>query len=320
MADVRWEVYIRQSDGTDFSSVNEAGAAVRLRESTTAGADSGEYTGNVAGSGAFSETGKGLWYIQIDSGDSGWYLVESYTTASGAWADVNGFAPIYITREEFLPLAGGTMSGNIVMGDNSITGVNDITFTDDASGTIGAIISDNLLDKSANETIAGDWACTGFVDITASKLKIAGTVVSMSAAQLNALTDIDTGESDKIAVLQRGFSTNTHATIDANYSVLRADLGGVLPCETDAVSDTTLTLPTLSTSANAGAMVLVRFVTDGGKDLVVQTSGGSLINAAGLTGSKLTFEDAGDWCLLVSSGFIACEWGVIINKGGSGLS
>lgn len=34
---------------------------------------------------------------------------------------------------DFLPLSGGTMTGDIVMGTNSITGIDDLTFTDDAT-------------------------------------------------------------------------------------------------------------------------------------------------------------------------------------------
>ncbi len=319
MADIRWEVKIWQTDGTVFSGANEAGAEVRLRESDTAGADGGEYTGNVAGTGVFTDRLQGLWSIEIDSGDSGWYLVQSKTTATGVWADVKGFAPIYITRDEFLPLSGGTMSGNIVMGDNDITGISDISFTNGAVGTINSIVADNLVDKSAGADISGNWNHTGFVDITANKLKIGGTAMTMTAAQLNLLADFDTGESDKPAVLQRGLSTNTHASVIANYSVLRADLGGVIPVTTGAVDDVRITLPNLSPSANCGAMILFRFVTDGGKDMVIQSADTGFVEPNGTpsTGTTLTFADAGDWCLLVSSGIAGGKWGILINNGGT---
>jgi len=161
MADVRWEINLKQTDGTDFSSANETGAAVRLRNSTVAGANSSEYIGNVAGSGDFTETGKGLWYINIDSGDSGYFLVQTYTTASGAWSDTDGFAPIYVPLEDFLPLTGGTMSGAIVMGDNSITGIDTLTFTDTV-GTVAGIQNGNLLDKALNgEEVSGNWTLSG---------------------------------------------------------------------------------------------------------------------------------------------------------------
>ena len=179
MADIRFEAKLWQTDGTVFSGVNEAGAAVRLRTSDTAGADGGEYTGNVAGTGVFTDRLTGLWSIEIDSGDSGWYLVQSYTTATGTWANVDGFAPIQILRDSMLPLGGGTMTGNIACGENDITGVGAITFTNDATGTIGGIKSENLLDKKASEEITGDWEATGEFNVsTADKLLSNSIIIS----------------------------------------------------------------------------------------------------------------------------------------------
>lgn len=60
-----------------------------------------------------------------------------------------------------LPLAGGTMAGDIAMGNFSLTGVNTITFTD-VSGTIAGIQNQNLVDKSVAETIAGTWTFSSF--------------------------------------------------------------------------------------------------------------------------------------------------------------
>ncbi|MEE9149967.1 MAG: hypothetical protein V3U27_21525 [Candidatus Tectomicrobia bacterium] len=50
-----------------------------------------------------------------------------------------------------------TMSGaNIVMGDNSVTGIDTLTFTD-TQGTIAGIQNQNLLDSTVAELIAGAW-------------------------------------------------------------------------------------------------------------------------------------------------------------------
>ena len=183
MADIRWQIEIMQADGTAFSTANEAGAAVRLRSSTSAAADSGEYVGNDATSGAFSPVGSGFWYIGIDSADSGYFLVQSYTTATGTWTNVSGFAPIQINLEEMLQLSGGTMTGSINMGDNSVTNLNTITFNA-GTGTIAGIQNQNLVDKSAAETLSGNNTfsgnctfsgtntVTGATNFTADKLKI----------------------------------------------------------------------------------------------------------------------------------------------------
>ena len=154
MANIRWQKLIEQADGTAFSTTNEAGAELRLRNSTSAGADSSAY-------GAFTEVADGYWYIDIAEADSGWFLVQSFTTASGAWANVSGLAPIQINLEKMLQLSGGTMTGDINMGDNSITLVDTITFDDSSVGTIAGIIADNLVDKSAVETLSGNNTLSG---------------------------------------------------------------------------------------------------------------------------------------------------------------
>ncbi|MBC8526310.1 MAG: hypothetical protein H8D22_05485, partial [Candidatus Cloacimonetes bacterium] len=157
MADIEIRIYIEQSDNTAFSEANEAGAAVRLRSSVEAGTDSGEYTGNVAGSGAFTDRGNGKWSINVDSEDSGYFRIESYTTATGTWAAVSGYAPLLIQLEPNLALDGGTMSGNIAMGENEISGIRNLVFNAPETGQINGTVANNLVDKSAAETIAGAW-------------------------------------------------------------------------------------------------------------------------------------------------------------------
>ena len=53
-----------------------------------------------------------------------------------------------------------TMGANIVMADNSIIGIDTLTFTDTA-GTIAGIANGDLLSKSDNETITEDWTFQG---------------------------------------------------------------------------------------------------------------------------------------------------------------
>ena len=59
----------------------------------------------------------------------------------------------------FLASGARAMSGNIVMGDNNITGINNLVFTD-INGQISGIENQNLVDKSAIETISGLWNWT----------------------------------------------------------------------------------------------------------------------------------------------------------------
>jgi len=182
VANIRWQKKIEQADGTVFSDANETGAALRLRNSDSAGTNSSAY-------GSFTEISGGYWYIDIAEADSGYFLVQSYTTATLAWADVTGLAPIQINLEEMLQLSGGTMTGDIVMGDSSITGVDTITFTNSANGEIAGIVADNLVDKAAaeelsgnntysgNNTFSGTNSITGVTSVTTDLLKINSIIV-----------------------------------------------------------------------------------------------------------------------------------------------
>lgn len=57
----------------------------------------------------------------------------------------------------------GTQAEDLVMGDNQITGVDNITFTDTA-GAVAGIQNQNLLDKAATEAITGAWDFGGAAD------------------------------------------------------------------------------------------------------------------------------------------------------------
>lgn len=77
---------------------------------------------------------------------------------------------------------GGVGVGDLDLGDNSLTGVDTITFTD-ATGTIATIENQNLLDKSATEIISGEWtfsAATNLATATIAYIDITGGVAVFS--------------------------------------------------------------------------------------------------------------------------------------------
>ena len=61
-------------------------------------------------------------------------------------------------------------NGNIAMGDNSVTGIDTLAFTDSA-GTIAGIQNQNLLDKTDTETISGSYTFTNpvLIDLDANE-------------------------------------------------------------------------------------------------------------------------------------------------------
>ena len=82
-------------------------------------------------------------------------------------------------------LTGLTMAGNIVMGDNDITGISDLTFTDPAVGTINSIIANNLLSRIANESISGEYTFTNKVAIDGSADEVQLTIKGNATQLVN---------------------------------------------------------------------------------------------------------------------------------------
>lgn len=77
--------------------------------------------------------------------------------------------------------SGATFGANVVMGDFSVTGVDTITFTD-VNGTIAGIENQNLLDKSAAETISGAYTHTA---LWTGGIADAGTTTSVNPVAIN---------------------------------------------------------------------------------------------------------------------------------------
>ena len=69
------------------------------------------------------------------------YGVQGVDTVS-ATTDAANKAYVDTTAGAYLPLAGGTMTGNIVMGDNDFTGIDQLLFT---SGTFLTDVSSNYV-------------------------------------------------------------------------------------------------------------------------------------------------------------------------------
>lgn len=61
------------------------------------------------------------------------------------------------------------MGGNIVMSDKSITGIDTLTFIDTA-GTVAGIQNQNLLDKTATESISGEWTHTATTTLATTSI------------------------------------------------------------------------------------------------------------------------------------------------------
>jgi len=287
--DIIYMISVTNSDGTPYCTDNNTGADVRLRNSTSAGADSGEYTGNTASSGAFTEEGTatGLWSIYIDDGDSeDWLLAQRY---DAGWAAIKGLNPFKADISPNLKTSGGTMTGDIVMGDNQITGVDNITFTDTA-GAIAGIANSNLLDKSAGETISGSWR---IADLDATALKINGTSLTASASNLDkAAADVDNRSTETIVS-------------NADYTVTDDDTGAIRVTAT--TTNVTITLPPLGSGNYGKIYSIILENVSGGKTLTVRrdpvTSDSISDPVAGTGNTSLTVTNQWDAVVVLSIGY-----------------
>jgi len=81
-----------------------------------------------------------------------------------------------------------THDADIVMADNSITGLDTLTFTDGA-GTIAGVQNQNLLDKSATETVAGAWTYGSEIAMGTNKITGVGDPTAAQDAATKAYAD-----------------------------------------------------------------------------------------------------------------------------------
>ena len=175
---------ITNADQSTFNSSDSAGAAVRMWNYYT------DPTGGTKTlSGSLTEIGSGLWYYDFDPDSSGYYLLQSYTTASASWTDIAGYAPIYITNEA--PLYGDV--------DETVTG----TWT-----------------FSGNTTFSGKISTADTVN--AKYFKIDGVEVTSTPAELNLLDGATT--THHLKYQERGYATQTNIT--AGTTTLSGYCGG----------------------------------------------------------------------------------------------
>ena len=157
---IRWRKrFLRNGTEFDDSGTND----IKMYLSTVAGAIGAEV-------GSLTYEGDGGWWyidIDIDTYNSNYYALRYNVGAGFVTMDAaknSGCAPLFIDLENHMPLRGGTMTGNIAMGIQSLTNVRSLTFNDTA-GTIGkgagTVANGNLIDKTADETVSGAWTFSG---------------------------------------------------------------------------------------------------------------------------------------------------------------
>jgi len=156
----------------------------------------------------------------------GWFTdIESTNTPTVGGVPLSTFTPSTIDTDYGIETVSSawtmnalTLGGNLVAGDFSLTGIDTLTFTD-INGTIAGIENQNLVDKSATESISGLWTFT-------SQLTVSGANLSVSVGDIY----LDRGESiffdqtagaggdtpGKIGISGTNAGTNNFLTITSN--------------------------------------------------------------------------------------------------------
>jgi hypothetical protein len=104
------------------------------------------------------------------------------------------------------------------MNDNSITGIDTLTFTD-VNGTIAGIENQNLVDKSASETIAGEWTFED--DVTIDKTTGEATL-EVKSGDANSYLYINSAENfDSVIKLRENGLDRLLEYYDSSSGVIR---------------------------------------------------------------------------------------------------
>ena len=307
---VFFQVYTNSSSYFDDSATHAVGL---YKGSTT-------YTGNVEVDGNFIYVGKGMWGIGVSESDSGVYTVKKSTDTGANYTEVTGLAKVPILMKDMLMLAGGTMTGDIAMASNEITGVNSLSFND-ASGTINGISAKNLLDKTAAETIAGAWTHSGDSNFTGSvsisdpsKFKLGG--ISLDAAltgnDLNMLANLYTTGSKALTTAKSYGAVQTELSGD---QTLTFGMAGVILYTTSG-GNATCTLP-VQGKGNAGTIFIIYLLAVGSYSLNVESNandtGFALMTGAltTATGTRIHLDANNDFVILMCSGNSPGKWAIL---------
>jgi len=278
------------------------------------------YVGNSETDPNFDYVGKGVWGIGVNVNDSGVYTVKKTTDAGGSYTVVGGLATVPILMKDMLMLAGGTMSGDIAMANNKITGLGSVSFND-ASGTIHGIAAKNLLDKTATEAITGDWSHSGdntftgaLTVATPSNFKLGGVSLddSLTGNDLNMLANLYTTDAKVLTSAVFLGAVQTTVLVDQVLTFAKA---GLIVYGTDG-ANRTCTMPLL-TKGNAGAMFIIYLDAAGSYSLTIERNAadaGFVLMTGALTtvtGTKILLDANGDFVILMCSGVPNGRWAII---------
>jgi len=221
---------------------------------------------------------------------------------------------------------GITMGANIAMGDNSIAGIDNLEFTD-VAGMIAGIENQNLLDKTAAETISGVYTHTdqiiiGVTDTEALIVRNASDtedVLTVNTTDEEVVIGSSTGVDDVLELWDStlkwtiGYDQSdsgafkiANGVLDGTNDIIRLDGTDIQFWPANALE---VTIAANRMTFNAGANdPQLGWTVDGDLDVIIPTSGGAFdVNIGGaevfcvhdtdaciVSGKELRFWDVGN--------------------------
>jgi hypothetical protein len=214
------------------------------------------------------------------------------------------------TSTAFLPLAGGTMSGNIAMGANGITGTGADTAGSLALG--GASIGSNVLSLTGTSAFGGTVAITSG-SATALTVGPNGatnpvlTVNTAAASQASGLSITGAVTAGTVAIAATDSGANTNLSLDAKGGgevTIGASSGGVRLA----------TPTTISSALTYGGITLANTVTGTGSMVLstAPTITGLTVSSAFTAPGLVTFADLSSAAIATSANIISGAANVVV--------
>lgn len=262
------------------------------------------YTGNSEASPDFDYVGNGIWRIGVNVNDSGVYVVKKSTDAGGSYTTVEGLESMPVIMKDMLMIDGGTMEGDIAMASNNITGISELSFNS-GSAEIHGIAVANLLDKSATETVTGNWTHTGNNTFTnevnisnLSDFKLGGKALSASltASDINMLRGLYSASLSDQKVLTTARSLGAViAELSNPTEDLTLDKAGLIKADTSG-NNIQITMPKMEEYAAGAKFIILK--TNANNNLTIVTVGGTQSfvilkdSDSSTIGSTITFDSS----------------------------
>ena len=248
--------------------------------------------------------------------------IQGVDTVSAA-TDAANKAYVDTTAGAYLPLAGGTMTGNIVMGDNDITGIDQLIFT---SGTFLTDVSSNYVKLHYASTAAGgmiildgDGTTQGYLYADGGATSNFGLLHGSGswAVRCKELAEVELRYNNSVKLATTSTGVTVSGTVSA--TTFSGDLNGTINTVTTATtkgnSTNDTTVATTAFVQNVIGTIPAGLVFQGTWNASTNTP--TLTSGSGTTGNFYIVSVAGSTNLDGITDWQVGDWAVFIEQGAS---